>query len=333
MLYNYVIQHIGDGTLGKTYTKSNKYRKKKHKITAKGAGILVIIACSLFAGSFMAGSKYFIKKNVVVSAANVYDSSKAGSKTNKQASENSKVTKQGNDKKDTITESKEGNIPDVSSDKSGQNNLPNVGQDKQNQSNLPSGQKVAFLTFDDGPSQGVTPEILNILKRYNIKATFFVIGKMANANSDLLLREKQEGHTIANHTFSHDYKYIYANPKNFVDDLNMGNAVIKSIIDGYNSKLIRFPGGSFGKEREPYRKAVTEAGYHYIDWNALNGDSEGNGNIPADKLVERLKQTTRGQKHLIVLMHDAPLKNTTVQALPQIIEYLKANGYVFQTLE
>jgi peptidoglycan/xylan/chitin deacetylase (PgdA/CDA1 family) len=156
---------------------------------------------------------------------------------------------------------------------------------------------------------------------------------MANANSDLLLREKQEGHTIANHTFSHDYKYIYANPKNFVDDVNKGDAVIKSIVNGYNSKLIRFPGGSSGKEREPYRNAVTEAGYHYVDWNALNGDAEGNGNIPADKLVERLKQTVKGQKHLIVLMHDAPLKITTVQALPQIIEYLKANGYVFKTLE
>jgi hypothetical protein len=161
MLYNCVIQHIGDGTLGNTCRKFNKVRKKKHRITAKGAGILMILVCSLFAGSFMAGSKYFIKKNLVVNAANVNDSSKAARSSNLSA-------QQGNDKNNTITESKESYIPDNGAEKSDKYNLPNAGQDKQNHSNLPDEQRVAFLTFDDGPSQGVTTEILDILKKYNI---------------------------------------------------------------------------------------------------------------------------------------------------------------------
>jgi peptidoglycan/xylan/chitin deacetylase (PgdA/CDA1 family) len=199
--------------------------------------------------------------------------------------------------------------------------------------NIPSNEKEAFLTFDDGPTKGITSEILDILKQKQVKATFFVIGKMVESNKDILLREKEEGHAIANHSFSHDYKYLYADPNNFVEDINKADAELKNILEGYNSKLIRFPGGSFGKELEIYRQAITDAGYHYIDWNSLNGDAEGKGNWPVEKLVQNIKATSAGKNRLVILMHDAPLKQTTVQALPQIIDYLKSQGYSFKTLE
>lgn len=194
----------------------------------------------------------------------------------------------------------------------------------------PDGKKTAYLTFDDGPSK-VTPEVLDILKKNNVHATFFVIGNLAEKRSDLILREAQEGHRIDNHTYSHVYKNIYASPDSFIEDVNKCNEILKKILGtNYKSRIIRFPGGSFGSKMAPYRDAISKAGYSYIDWNSLNGDAESKSLTP-DKLVTRLKQTAKGE-HLVVLMHDAAGKVTTPKALQQIIDYLKASGYSFKTL-
>ncbi|MDF2880920.1 MAG: polysaccharide deacetylase [Clostridiaceae bacterium] len=196
----------------------------------------------------------------------------------------------------------------------------------------PDGHKVAYLTFDDGPSRDVTPKVLQILNKYNIKATFFIVGVMAEENKDLLISEKNNGHSIGNHTYSHNYKYIYASPQNLIADLNKNDAVLKSILGSdFNTKLIRFPGGSFGNRLELFRNEVVTKGYYYVDWNALNGDAEAVG-VSKDKLITNIRQTSTGKQHIVVLMHDAPGKQTTIDALPQIIEYLKAQGYTFRTL-
>ncbi|MDP4090011.1 MAG: polysaccharide deacetylase family protein [Bacillota bacterium] len=221
---------------------------------------------------------------------------------------------------------------DDNSDKK-ETNLP-AGTDMDNHLDALAikGQKVAYLTFDDGPSPKTTPKILSILNSYNIKGTFFVIGKLAAANRDLIVAEKEAGETIGNHTYSHDYNYLYQNPQNLLDDISKCSETIHSILGpDYDIKYVRFPGGSFGKKLEPFRMAVSGAGYSFIDWNSLNGDAEGT-NIPPDKLLDRLKQTSKGKNTLVILMHDAPAKQTTVQALPQIIEYLKSQGYIFKAL-
>jgi len=194
-------------------------------------------------------------------------------------------------------------------------------------------EKSAYLTFDDGPNGKLTPQVLEVLKQYNVKATFFVTGKAIENNKDILLREKQEGHAIGNHTYCHDYKYLYSSTSAFLQDLAKNDALIRSVVGDYNNKLIRFPGGSFDKNKSAMRQAVTEAGYHYVDWNCLNGDAETASAVPVEKLVEKVKQTSQGKNRLVILMHDAGGKETTVQALPQIIEYLKAQGYNFKTLE
>ena len=194
------------------------------------------------------------------------------------------------------------------------------------------GKKIAYLTFDDGPSVTATPFILDILKKYNIKVTFFVVGSMVYENKQLLVREKQEGHSIGNHTYTHNYKYLYSDVNNFLGEIKKTGELVKSVLNTEEDiKLIRFPGGSSGSSLSVYRKAAEENGYHYVDWNCLNGDAEAS-HVPAEKLISNIKQTSGGQQHIVILMHDAPGKETTVQALPAIIEYLQAQGYSFERL-
>lgn len=201
-----------------------------------------------------------------------------------------------------------------------------------NQLGIPN-KKVAYLTFDDGPSRNITPQVLDILDHYNIKATFFVIGRMVLENKDILIREKKEGEAIGDHTFTHNYKYEYEKPQNIVNDFNKGADAIRSILgENYNVKYVRFPGGSFGKKLYPFRIAVENAGYSFIDWNCINGDAEGN-NIAPNTLIETVKNTSARHNTLVILMHDASTKTTTVQALPKIIEFLKSQGYIFKILQ
>ena len=208
---------------------------------------------------------------------------------------------------------------------------PGVDENGLNDINSSTG-KVAYLTFDDGPSKVNTPKILDILAENNIMASFFVIGKMAEINKNMVIRENAEGNIVLNHTYSHDYKYIYSNTVNFIADYEKGELIIKSILgNNYVVKYIRFPGGSFGVARKPYREAATTAGYKYIDWNCLNGDAEST-NVPAIRLIENIKKTSVGKNHLVILMHDTDAKVTTVQALPEIIKYLRSQGFVFKPL-
>lgn len=193
--------------------------------------------------------------------------------------------------------------------------------------------KIAYLTFDDGPSMVVTPQILDILKEYDVKATFFVIGYMAEKYPQILRRTYDEGHTIGNHSYSHNYGYIYRNSASYLDDLNTANLTLKSILgEGFSTNVVRFPGGSFGKQKVPMVKAVKDAGYKYFDWNSLNGDAEG-VNIPMDRLITRFKETVKDKKELIILMHDTDQKTSTVESLGEIIEYLNDEGYIFGVLD
>jgi len=194
------------------------------------------------------------------------------------------------------------------------------------------GHKIAYLTFDDGPSANTTSGILRTLDKYNIKATFFIVGSMAIRYPDLVRQELADRQSIGNHTYSHNYKYIYSDTNAFIRDVNKCETVLKSILgSNFNSKLVRFPGGSFGEKLEPFREALKNDGYNYIDWNDLTGDADGQ-NIPVDKLLNNLKKYTKGKEHVVILMHDASTKATTVQALPQVIKYLKSQKYSFKTL-
>lgn len=191
--------------------------------------------------------------------------------------------------------------------------------------------KVAYLTFDDGPSKNVTPKILNILDKYDIKATFFVTGINANAESALINQAYEKGHVIANHSYSHNYNNIYSSTSAFIDEIEKTNSILKEIIPGYNTKIFRFPGGSYGRDNV-FKLAVKNLNYVYYDWDALNGDAEGSL-ISKDNLIARTKETVNHQSSVILLMHDTGVKTTTADSLPAIIDFLISNGYEFKTLE
>lgn len=199
------------------------------------------------------------------------------------------------------------------------------------------GVKVAYLTFDDGPTTSVTPKILDTLRRYNVKATFFEVGSLIEQNPDMSRRVYDEGHLLANHSYAHNYSKLYASEEAFITEVQKTHELIQGITnDPDYPKVFRFPGGgydagSYGKKKQEYKKTLEQNGFRYCDWNALNGDAEG-GSPSASQLVERVKSTAK-RDHIVVLMHDAAAKKTTAEALPQIIEYLISQGYTFKTLD
>ncbi len=211
--------------------------------------------------------------------------------------------------------------------------IPNEDQMVFNHIYKSRGDKIAYLTFDDGPTPTITTDILDILLEEEIKATFFVIGDIAEKHPDIIKRQYEEGHGIANHTYSHVFSYIYKNVDNFIQELIQTETVLKSILGEDKAfRLFRFPGGSFGGMRAPFRQASNEAGFYYIDWNSLNGDAESTKILSEKILIQRMKNTVKGQDVLVILMHDAPHKRTTVNALPEIIQHLKSLGYRFDLL-
>ena len=133
-------------------------------------------------------------------------------------------------------------------------------------------QNAIYLTFDDGPSDKVTPKILDVLKEENVKATFFIVGKNAKTRKYLLRREADEGHTVAVHSYSHDYKDIYSSADKLLEDIDRCNEVIKSAL-GRTSDIYRFPGGSFNLSKNLI-DSVFRHGMKYIDCNASTRDAE-----------------------------------------------------------
>jgi len=202
---------------------------------------------------------------------------------------------------------------------------------------FPEGVKVCYLTFDDGPSSNSTPQILEILSRYNAKATFFVVGY---GRLDYLQTIIQQGHTIGLHTDSHVYANIYSSDEAYYADLE---AVSNKVFDatGVRSKIIRFPGGSSNRSSLTLGKCpgimtrltvdVEAKGYRYFDWNVSTGDAD-QTLAPVETILENVRRQSNGKSQICVLMHDTNAKTTSVEALPAVIEYLASQGFEFRAL-
>lgn len=191
-----------------------------------------------------------------------------------------------------------------------------------------------YLTFDDGPSDQ-TDEILDILDDYGIKATFFVTGKEDEASLLAYQRIVAEGHTIAMHSYSHKYSDLYASKEAFCEDF----ARIQNLIydtTGVECRYYRFPGGSSNKvsntDMSVFIQYLNEQGVTYFDWNVSSGDATSQA-FTADELVENVMTDVVKYKTSVVLMHDADNKATTVQALPAMIEALRASGAVILPID
>ena len=211
--------------------------------------------------------------------------------------------------------------------------LTDVG--KENLENIyHSETKRAFLTFDDGPSIN-TEAILEILKKEKIPATFFVLGTGVEAYPDLVKRIYEEGHYVANHGYSHVYQTIYSSPQMVLEEFNRCNDLVRNAIGvpEYNSHLFRFPGGlaggKYAEVKQQAKQLLNENNILNIDWNALNGDAETN-NLSAEYEMSRLQETIENKNSIVVLMHDAYAKKVTAETLPQIISYLRDQGYEFK---
>ncbi|MGL5617021.1 MAG: polysaccharide deacetylase family protein [Sarcina sp.] len=205
-------------------------------------------------------------------------------------------------------------------------------------------EKIVFLTFDDGPSSKTEP-VLNILKEKDVTGTFFILGEnisKAEKNKDVIKRIVDEGNAIGNHTYTHDFGKLY--PKKrvdsdyFMEEYKKTENELKGILgEDFKNNLVRLPGGENTREYHKdqnlpeFLNRLETENVSSIDWNALNGDAEGK-KYTNEQMIDYVKRTSENKNHVILLMHDSEPKEKTVEVLPEIIDYYKAEGYKFKII-
>lgn len=203
----------------------------------------------------------------------------------------------------------------------------------------PPGRRV-FLTFDDGPNHDVTPRILDILRREGVHATFFVGDRISDA-PDVIKRIVAEGHCIGLHSYSHDYKRLYpsrhGSAENIRDEATRSMQALGDVLgDGFTTSAWRYPGGHMSWEGlTPSDAELKRLGLDWVDWNAMTGDAEPKSRRPTtapgmEELATRA--ITDERPAAVVLAHDSPGKELTVEALPGIIHAYKQAHYQFATI-
>ena len=205
---------------------------------------------------------------------------------------------------------------------------------------VPTGKKVVYLTFDDGPSKN-TPLLLDTLDQLGVKATFFVVGNAVNAYPQYLTEIVNRGHQVALHAYQHDYDVIYQSEEAYFNDLQKISDLVYNWT-GIRTNIIRFPGGSSNQVSKKYcpgimtslTKKVIEKGYQYYDWNVDSLDADGKyakPTTPKDIIINNVKKYT--PKSVNLLMHDTYYKTSTIEALPEIVEYYRNLGYEFDIID
>lgn len=198
-----------------------------------------------------------------------------------------------------------------------------------------NGRKVVYLTIDDGPSDK-TQQVLDILDKYNCKATFFVVGH-SDDYFPMIKEAYDRGHTIGLHSYSHKYDQIYSSDEAFFEDLDHIAQIVKDQI-GFVPAFIRFPGGSsntVSSDSNPgiMSRLVDEVqarGFQYYDWNVSSGDGADHS---TEEIVNFSTVEAPEYDNIMLLMHDSTTKQSSVDALPAIIEYWQAKGYTFEAID
>ena len=202
------------------------------------------------------------------------------------------------------------------------------------------GKKEIFLTFDDGPSLTNTPNVIKVMNDNNVKGTFFVIGKSLKIDGApaILKQLYDDGMAIGNHSYSHDYSYLYPgrvlNIDNFTSDFDKNAELIKKSLgmENFSTRVIRCPGGQISWQKtEPLNEYLIKHNMASMDWNCLNGDAEG-PKKNAEQLYQEAVKSGEGKNLIVILMHDTYGKEETVKALDKIIKHYKGLGYQFKTL-
>jgi len=305
-------------------------RKRQKKVVRLGAFITIsvaFIAITLVMVGFL-----HIKQNEVIEVNQILQVEQQ--KNSQLQIELQEVGKQNEQIKlqiETLKQEMEETIKELESSKNNQANNQIDMEEEEFQG------KVAYLTFDDGPSDN-TIAILDFLKKHNIPATFFVTGNQYRL--DIYKRIVDEGHTLGNHTYGHDYNKIYRSTEAFFEDVEKLNDLLEDAT-GQRSSILRFPGGSNNTVSrhaggsgimELMRKEAKEKGYKFFDWNVDSLDAS-KGKQSMEVIVNSVIGGAQYIDQAVILMHDAPAKTTTVDALPQIIEGLKKQGFIFKGLD
>ena len=199
-------------------------------------------------------------------------------------------------------------------------------------------EKIVYLTFDDGPSKN-TDKILEILDKYNIKATFFVVGPSYNLKNEYLRKIVKAGHELSIHSYEHNYNYIYSSKENYINDFEKCANWIKNIT-GKTPAVYRFPGGSSNTiaSKDLIKSIIKELnnrGYVHADWNVDTLDSyvKNDSSKIVNNAITSLKRNENNKHYYqTVLMHDDINKSASLHALPSLIENLISRGYKFKTI-
>lgn len=224
--------------------------------------------------------------------------------------------------------------PDEKNNSSTNDNMIKIKENRLRVSTVPIYPKEAYLTIDDGPSVANTEKILSILDENDVKATFFLIGKNVDAYPSLVRKEYNDGMCVLPHSYYHDYAKVYKSVDNYFQDLNMCINSIKRVTGADIMPYTRFPGGSDNEVSYGNMKAIREAvkskGIDYVDWNVSSADASPYY-VEPERIENNIVSQSTGKSMVVILMHDAPDKKSSVEALPRFIRELKAQGFVFRT--
>lgn len=199
-------------------------------------------------------------------------------------------------------------------------------------------EKLVFLTFDDGPNTTTSVQILDILKEHQVPATFFLVGKYVEKGPETIKRQIAEGHAVAMHSFTHDYKKLYpgrnAKAETVMEEFHQTKEAIRGVLGPeYDTTCWRYPGGHMSwKKLEDADAQLAAANTYWIDWDSLTGDAEPPERQPrsvSEMVTMATVPTFKKRQVTIMLAHDAEGMDMTVQALPEIIKEYQKAGYKF----
>jgi peptidoglycan/xylan/chitin deacetylase (PgdA/CDA1 family) len=188
-------------------------------------------------------------------------------------------------------------------------------------------EKIAYLTFDDGPTDYLT-NILDSLAEYDVQATFFMLEPLMSSHVHTLSRMKDEGHAFGLHGVSHNRNCFYASEESVLGEMNTAQAKLLEII-GLNTVLIRVPYGSYPHMTPVYKEAVKAAGFQMWDWNVDSKDWFYRDERFVDNTIKQIEALEKRKINPVILLHD---RRETAVFLPRLLEYLQSNNYIFKVL-
>lgn len=332
---NNKIKHLND----KTFYLYNAKNKHNTKIKLSLLPILVFIISLILISVQIAFSwNNLLAKNETINTSQTIASTSQQEvqNTTKSETNNTPATIDNNTNTTNTTETQSKPAENKTNENKTQTNKVSENKTAESKTTASNGKSIAYLTFDDGPSS-ITNSVLDILKKYNVKATFFVINS-GSYNKTTLQREVNEGHTIGLHAYDHNYAIAYKDDNSYLDGIDKLRAKVKADT-GFDSHYIRFPGGSSNTISKRYSKGIMsritktakQRGYKYYDWN-VDDDDAGSART-ADDCYNNVVRELRPNRSNIVLMHDFGTNKKIIEALPRIIEYCQKNGYTMLPID